>query len=142
FAAFVLASLRGVGGRERFESSNVAFAAQAVGLETMRAASAFEDPHMRLRNGRLIRLSSEFMAMNTRFHALHQLLERLRAQAVEDERGEQAEAHVQRLAHRRAGGLRHDHRADHPRAEDRQADFQDPPDRLHEGAFRMAGGGN
>ncbi len=35
---------------------------------------------MRLRNGRLIRLSSEFMAMNTRFHALHQLLERLRAQ--------------------------------------------------------------
>ncbi|WP_434083447.1 FUSC family protein, partial [Escherichia coli] len=30
--------------------------------------------------GRLIRLSSEFMAMNTRFHALHQLLERLRAQ--------------------------------------------------------------
>ncbi|WP_237758796.1 FUSC family protein, partial [Pseudomonas aeruginosa] len=37
-------------------------------------------PHMRLRNGRLIRLSSEFMAMNTRFHALHQLLERLRAQ--------------------------------------------------------------
>ncbi len=80
FAAFVLDSLRGVGGRERFESSNVAFAAQAVGLETMRAASAFEDPHMRLRNGRLIRLSSEFMAMNTRFHALHQLLERLRAQ--------------------------------------------------------------
>ncbi len=36
---------------------------------------------MRLRNGRLIRLSSEFAAMNTRFHALHQLLERLRAQA-------------------------------------------------------------
>ncbi len=32
FAAFVLDSLRGVGGRERFESSNVAFAAQAVGL--------------------------------------------------------------------------------------------------------------
>ena len=64
------------------------------------------------------------------------------AQAVKDERGEQAEAHVQRIAHRRAGGLRHDHRADHPRAEDRQADFQDPPDRLHEGAFRMAGGGD
>ncbi len=32
----------------------------------------------------------------------------------QDERGEQAEAHVQRIAHRRAGGLRHDHRADHP----------------------------
>ena len=60
FAAFVLDSLRGVGGRERFESSNVAFAAQAVGLETMRAASAFEDPHMRLRSGRLIRLNNEF----------------------------------------------------------------------------------
>ena len=45
FAAFVLDSLRGVGGRERFESSNVAFAAQAVGLETMRAASAGGSAH-------------------------------------------------------------------------------------------------
>ncbi|YBU20539.1 hypothetical protein ACFZOQ_05930 [Pseudomonas aeruginosa] len=33
---------------------------------------------MRLRSGRLIRLNNEFMVMNTRFHGLHQLLERLR----------------------------------------------------------------
>ena len=79
FAAFVLDSLRGVGGRERFESSNVVSPPRPWAWRR-RAASAFEDPHMRLRNGRLIRLSSEFMAMNTRFHALHQLLERLRAQ--------------------------------------------------------------
>ena len=84
FAAFVLDSLRGVGGRERFESSNVAFAAQAVGLETMRAASAFEDPHMRLRSGRLIRLNNEFMVMTSRFHGLHRLLERLRGRGAQN----------------------------------------------------------
>ncbi|WP_165668543.1 FUSC family protein [Metapseudomonas otitidis] len=79
FAAFVLEHLDG-GDRQRFEASNVAFASQAVGLEALRSASGFEDPHMRLRSGRLSRLNSEFMALTTRYHALHQLLARLRAQ--------------------------------------------------------------
>uniref|UniRef100_A0A1I8AM20 FUSC family protein n=1 Tax=Steinernema glaseri TaxID=37863 RepID=A0A1I8AM20_9BILA len=64
--------------RDRFESSNVRFIAEAVGLESLRSVTAFEDPHMRRRNGRLGRMNSEFMAITTRFNALHQLLERLR----------------------------------------------------------------
>jgi len=35
---------------------------------------------MRLRSGRLARINNEFMALTTRYHALHQLLERLRSQ--------------------------------------------------------------
>ncbi|WP_327438834.1 FUSC family protein [Pseudomonas donghuensis] len=78
FAGFVAEGLRGDSQRDRFESSNVRFIAEAVGLESLRSVTAFEDPHMRRRNGRLGRLNSEFMAITTRFNALHQLLERLR----------------------------------------------------------------
>jgi uncharacterized membrane protein YccC len=78
FAGFVAEGLRGESQRERFESSNVRFIAEAVGLESLRSVTAFEDPHMRRRSGRLGRLNSEFMAITTRFNALHQLLERLR----------------------------------------------------------------
>ena len=53
--------------------------ALAVGLESLRNVTAFEDPHMRRRSGRLVRMNSEFMAITTRFNALHRLLERLRA---------------------------------------------------------------
>ena len=55
------------------------FIAEAIGLEGLRSVTVFEDPHMRRRNGRLNRLNSEFMAITTRFNALHQLLERLRS---------------------------------------------------------------
>lgn len=79
FAGFVVEGLRGDSQRDRFESSNVRFIAEAVGLESLRNVTAFEDPHMRRRNGRLVRMNSEFMAITTRFNALHQLLERLRA---------------------------------------------------------------
>jgi hypothetical protein len=48
---------------------------------SLRNVTVFEDPHMRRRNGRLVRMNSEFMAITTRFNALHQLLERLRAVA-------------------------------------------------------------
>lgn len=77
FAGFAREGLRGQLSRERFEECNVRFAAAAVSLENLRSASSFEDPHMRLRQGRLGRLNNEFMVLSTRFHALHQLLQRL-----------------------------------------------------------------
>ncbi|WP_374440962.1 FUSC family protein [Pseudomonas panipatensis] len=79
FAWYVLDNLGG-GQRQRFEAANVNFVSQAVGLETLRSVTAFEDPHMRMRSGRLARLNNEFMVLTTRYHALHQLLERLRTQ--------------------------------------------------------------
>lgn len=83
FALFVTDGLRGRSQREGFESSNVRFIAEAVGLEGLRSVTVFEDPHMRRRNGRLSRLNSEFMGITTRFNALHQLLERLRSDAAD-----------------------------------------------------------
>ncbi|MFF7705834.1 FUSC family protein [Pseudomonas sp. NPDC007930] len=77
FASFVVQHLGGQGDRAQFEHSHVRFVAEAVGLESLRALTAFEDPHMRRRSGRVSRLNSEFMAVNTRFNALHQLLERI-----------------------------------------------------------------
>ena len=77
FAGFVVQGLRRDSAREAFESTNVRFIAEAVGLEGMRSVTAFEDPHMRRRSGRVSRLNSEFMAITTRFNALHQLLERI-----------------------------------------------------------------
>lgn len=82
FAGFVLDNLGG-GERPKFEAANVAFASQAVGLEALRSVTRFEDPHMRLRSGRLSRLNNEFMVLTTRYHALHQLLSRLRTQEAE-----------------------------------------------------------
>ncbi|MDF0732845.1 FUSC family protein [Pseudomonas entomophila] len=79
FAGVVVEALRGASQHERFETSNVRFIAEAVGLESLRDVTAFEDPHMRRRSGRLVRMNSEFMAITTRFNALHRLLERLRA---------------------------------------------------------------
>ncbi len=78
FAGVVVEGLRGDSQRERLESSNVRFIAEAVGLESLRSVTTFEDPHMRRRSGRLMRMNSEFMAITTRYNALHQLLERLR----------------------------------------------------------------
>lgn len=82
FALFVTDGLRGRSQRDAFESGNVRFIAEAVGLEGLRSVTVFEDPHMRRRNGRLSRLNSEFMGITTRFNALHQLLERLRSNAA------------------------------------------------------------
>jgi len=79
FARFVVDGLRGINEQATVESGNVRFIADAIGLEGLRAVTVFEDPHMRRRNGRLNRLNSEFMAITTRFNALHQLLERLRS---------------------------------------------------------------
>ncbi|MDH4567999.1 FUSC family protein [Pseudomonas sp. BN414] len=77
FAAFACEGLAGGLDTARFDASNARFAAAAVNLENMRNATAFEDPHMRMRSGRLARLNNEFMVLSTRFHGLHQLLRRL-----------------------------------------------------------------
>lgn len=53
------------------------FATQAVTLEALRNASSFEDPHMRLRYGRVGRLNNDFMVLAARLHSLSQLLSRL-----------------------------------------------------------------
>lgn len=83
FALFATDGLRGRNRREGFEAGNVRFIAEAVGLESLRSVTVFEDPHMRRRNGRLSRMNSEFMGITTRFNALHQLLERLRNSAAD-----------------------------------------------------------
>ncbi|EPM64121.1 fusaric acid resistance protein [Pseudomonas syringae pv. actinidiae ICMP 19073] len=83
FARFMVEGLRGDISPAAFETGNVRFVAEAIGLEGLRSITVFEDPHMRRRNGRLNRLNSEFMAVTTRFNALHQLLERLRSEQAE-----------------------------------------------------------
>lgn len=83
FVAFILDSLDRKLDRRAFVGGNMRFASEAVGLEAMRTAGAFEDPHTRLRSRRLARLNSEFMTLTTRFHALHQLRERLQGQGQE-----------------------------------------------------------
>ncbi len=81
FAAFAAAGLHGQPDTARLEQLNARFAGEAVLLDNLRNASAFEDPHMRLRSGRLGRLNHEFMVLSTRFHGLHQLLQRLQGEA-------------------------------------------------------------
>ncbi len=77
FAGFTLEGLQGQLTADRVEQLNARFAAQAVQLENLCNASAFEDPWTRMRRGRFARLNNEFMVLSTRFHALHRLLERL-----------------------------------------------------------------
>ncbi len=80
FRDFVGFTWEGLQGRltvEQVEQLNARFAAQAVQLENLRNASAFEDPRIRMRRGRFARLNNEFMVLSTRFHALHRLLQRL-----------------------------------------------------------------
>ncbi|WP_442964805.1 FUSC family protein [Pseudomonas sp. GXZC] len=82
FAAFVLSGLRGSHDQAAFEATNLRFIAEAVGLEGLRSVSVFEDPALRRRKGRLDRLNVEFMAITTRFNALHQLLDRLQVRGA------------------------------------------------------------
>ncbi|SDT23662.1 FUSC family protein [Pseudomonas oryzae] len=81
FAGFAAAGLAGQLEPARVEQVNARLAAEAVGLDNLRNAAAFEDPHIRLRSGRLARLNNEFMVLSTRFHALYQLLQRLHGDA-------------------------------------------------------------
>ena len=63
-------------------------------------------------------------------------------QAFGGEPGEVAEAPVECVAQGGAAGLRQEDGADGTGAEDAQGYFQDPPQRRHEGAFRVRSGWN
>jgi uncharacterized membrane protein YccC len=77
FVEYVGASLSGKVDREQIEAVNARFVADIVGFEATRSVAVFESPDSRMRNGRLKRMNSEFMVASTRFHALHQLMNRL-----------------------------------------------------------------
>lgn len=83
FAGFVVCGLRETRDQAAFEATNLRFIAEAVGLEGLRSVSLFEDPSMRRRKGRLDRLNVEFLAITTRFNALHQLLDRVQLRGAE-----------------------------------------------------------
>jgi uncharacterized membrane protein YccC len=86
FSSFVEYVGKVLGGRierAQIEATNAQFIADIVGLEAMRSMAVFESPSSRLRNGRLSRLNSEFMSASTRFHALHQLMNRLHLASAE-----------------------------------------------------------
>jgi len=77
FVDYVSASLSGKVNRAGIEATNARFVADIVGFEAARSVAVFESPGSRMRSGRLSRLNSEFMTASTRFHALHQLMNRL-----------------------------------------------------------------
>ena len=82
FSAFVDLignTLGGSADRKQLEAANARFVADIIGLEAMRSSAIFDDPEIRLRSGRLTRMNGEFMALSTRMHALHQLMNRLHA---------------------------------------------------------------
>jgi uncharacterized membrane protein YccC len=79
FVEYVSASLAGRNDRAQIEATNARFVADIVGFEAARSVAVFEGPDSRMRGGRLARLNSEFMTASTRFHALHQLMNRLRS---------------------------------------------------------------
>ena len=79
FVEYVAAALAGGVERAQIERTNARFLAEIVGFEAMRSVAVFEGHETRSRAGRLARLNSEFMTASTRFHALHQLMNRLRS---------------------------------------------------------------
>ncbi|THG76865.1 FUSC family protein [Pseudomonas sp. A-1] len=81
FAALAVTHLHG-GDRATLEAAQARLAAQTVRLETLRSMSGYDDPQLALRMGRLSRLNHDFMAIGSRFHALQQLLARLRSQGA------------------------------------------------------------
>ena len=78
FVEYVSTALAGRTDRAQIEATNARFVADIVGFEAARSVAVFEGPDSRMRSGRLARLNSEFMTASTRFHALHQLMNRLR----------------------------------------------------------------
>jgi uncharacterized membrane protein YccC len=81
FVDYVCRALAGKMERAQIERTNLAFVSDIVGFEAARSVAVFENPESRMRGGRLARLNSEFMSASTRFHALHQLMNRLRENA-------------------------------------------------------------
>ncbi|MCY0388043.1 FUSC family protein [Robbsia sp. Bb-Pol-6] len=82
FVEFVRAALRGSIDRTAMERRNMGFIAEVVGLEALRSYTIFEDPVSRRMGAHIARFNGESMSVATRFHALHQLLERVRAQGA------------------------------------------------------------
>ncbi|QGZ61137.1 FUSC family protein [Paraburkholderia acidisoli] len=80
FVDYVSAALAGRIDRSQIEATNARFVADVVGLEASRSTAVFESHDARMRSGRLARLNTEFMTASTRFHALHQLMNRLRTE--------------------------------------------------------------
>ncbi len=79
FVDYVSQALSGKLERAQIEGVHARFVADVIGFESARSMAVFEDHGSRRRNGRLSRLNSEFMTASSRFHALHQLMNRLRA---------------------------------------------------------------
>jgi uncharacterized membrane protein YccC len=77
FVDLIGSTLGGSADRKVLEATNARFVGDIIGLEALRSSAIFEDPEIRLRSGRLTRMNSEFMALSTRVHALHQLMNRL-----------------------------------------------------------------
>jgi uncharacterized membrane protein YccC len=79
FVDYVAGALSGQLDRAQIERVHLRFVADVVGFEAARSMAMFENPDTRMRSGRLARLNSEFMSASSRFHSLHQLMNRLRA---------------------------------------------------------------
>lgn len=79
FVDYVASALSGQLDRAHIENVHTRFVADVVGFEATRSMAVYEDPDIRMRSGRLARMNSEFMSASSRFHALHQLMNRLRA---------------------------------------------------------------
>nr|WP_253185510.1 FUSC family protein [Burkholderia plantarii] len=79
FVDYVAEVLSGQLERAHIESMHTDFVADVIGFEAARSMAVFENHDLRQRNGRLSRLNGEFMMASSRFHALHQLMNRLRA---------------------------------------------------------------
>ncbi|WP_414449592.1 FUSC family protein [Burkholderia sp. 22PA0099] len=79
FVDYVTSALSGKLDRAQIEKVHTNFVADVIGFESARSMAVFENHESRKRNGRLTRLNSEFMTASSRFHALHQLMNRLRA---------------------------------------------------------------
>ncbi|KAF1028766.1 MAG: p-hydroxybenzoic acid efflux pump subunit AaeB [Burkholderia plantarii] len=79
FVDYVAGALSGKLDRAQIERVHTRFVADVVGFEATRSMAVFENHESRMRSGRLSRLNSEFMTASSRFHALHQLMNRLRA---------------------------------------------------------------
>nr|WP_323120944.1 FUSC family protein [Burkholderia alba] len=83
FVDYVAAALSGQLDRAHIESVHTRFVADVVGFEAARSMAVFENPDTRMKSGRLSRLNSEFMTASSRFHALHQLMNRLHATSAQ-----------------------------------------------------------
>jgi len=77
FIAFVHASISGAAESGELEAMRLRLVGQVISLESVRSAAVLEDPEVRLRDFKLRKLNSEFMAACTTFHSFHQLLKRL-----------------------------------------------------------------